>query len=575
MATLKSIFNGIKTTGLIYLSAVVMLVLYLLHLLQYIFSGRDRLIQQYFPSDACFYKSSEFTTRYFNEHVKIQGNQLAGIGVGLCIALIGYCLHRYKQVKVAVGVRDGKREPINRMSYLPLVLLGIPAYFWYRGQVQLGPSGDEIFSAVYCAETSLFKTWAYYMMPNNHIFFNLLNNLVAKATFSDAVYTGRAISFVAYLSMLVVAFGWLNKLVKNRAVSAIACLPLMFQFTTFILAQQNRGYELQLLFGWMSYVSLLSYLIDKGRRELRLFTVSSVLGFACIPTYSYFFGAQLLFCLCVMVYERKADLALVLHAVLIGFGVFLFYLPSLCFSGLDALINNEYVKAGTGNYVEFIQGFYTALKTNGNTLFSNLIERDHWVNMVLFLMPLLLLFAKKRERRLVGIFYILLWIVWGIFCFKMQRLPYYRNMVLHYSITVATIVYTFYLLVAKLFSFVKPGVVRYSLIRLAFVVPVLIVSYQQYMWCYRQDNYAEEQQINAHINAEIGSWDKGAVVGCSPYSFCYFYFSCKAGHVTHYCLTGNEDLYINLAQEPLPANIMADYSFLKKLPDGYEMYKRK
>jgi len=55
-------------------------------------------------------------------------------------------------------------------------VLMLGAGLWAWGATQVPPAYDEVFSAVYCAgNESLLATWSYYILPNNHVLFNLLN----------------------------------------------------------------------------------------------------------------------------------------------------------------------------------------------------------------------------------------------------------------------------------------------------------------------------------------------------------------------------------------------------------------
>ncbi len=557
----------------VYIVIMAFLSAFIVYLLHYVFSGRGRLLSVFFPSSHSLYRKDEFGVRYFTEHVKTQGNLFAVGGIVLCLLLLFYLRNKQSAFKSVFGLPKLKGLQV---SWQPFALLVVAAVFWYMGQVRLGPSGDEIFSAVYCAAGSPHTAWAYYMLPNNHVFFNLLNSIFCKLFFfCDGVYTGRGISFVAYLGMLCCAYTFICRLVGNRLIAVLSCLPLAVQSSTYMFALQARGYELQLLFAWVSMVSLFSYLLHSDRSGLRWFVVASVLGFACVPTYLYFFAGQLLLCASVQVYERRVDRVMLGYFVLIAVGVYLFYLPALCFSGVDALIHNEFVQPASGNYADFVQGFYLSVKIYVNVIFSFLIAPDHIINLILYLLPLLLLFARQRKSRLVGVFYVFLWLCLGILCFKMQKLPFIRNLIPDYSVSLLFVVYTLYLLMLKAFGWYKNIKIRQLAAGVCWAIPVVCFVCYQYNWVGRQENYAEEQGINRNIESELIRLGNYSSIAVSPRGFCYYYFARKHYAVAHINATGREDIYINCDNEPLPEMIKSNYTLLEKAPDGYEVWKRK
>ena len=64
---------------------------------------------------------------------------------------------------VAINVAD---------IFLAALCLGAAYISWQWGKQLIVPTYDEVFSAQNCAGIHPFQTIAYYMLPNNHIFFN-------------------------------------------------------------------------------------------------------------------------------------------------------------------------------------------------------------------------------------------------------------------------------------------------------------------------------------------------------------------------------------------------------------------
>ncbi len=491
-------------------------------------------------------------------------------GIVLNMLLLGYMLWRYKKHTPA-----SKTHVTNLRSYWPVAVLLVPAIsLWCYAQQQTGITGDEIFSATFCAGTSLFRTWSYYMLPNNHIFFNLLNNVLSSLLHTDAVITGRAISFLSYVGMLCVAYVWMVRQTGNKWLSVVMTLPLALQLSTFLLAQEGRGYELQLFFAWGAFAALFSYVLSAGKASLRWFVIASMAGFACVPTYLYIFFSQMLFIACIQLYNRKVDIQLCLHAGIVIAGTYLFYLPALCFSGVDAFVHNEYVQSGNKDYTAFLPDFYVSLKMYVNAITSSLIEQDHYIHLVLFLLPVLLLFSHKKADRLISLFYILLWLGWGVLIFKMQRMPFIRNMVLHYSFSLAIIVYTFYTMVSAVVARIRQSALRNWLVAGVVTVPVILLCINQYNWCVLPRNFSEEVTTNQHVRTELAAIGKSSTIAVSEWSVFYYYFGNKDGYKVTLCPSGTEDYYIHYKDEPMPANMASRFTLLKHTAEGYDVYKR-
>ncbi|NDC41187.1 MAG: hypothetical protein EBZ77_06495, partial [Chitinophagia bacterium] len=389
------------------LMAVITLLLLAFALAVYVCASYQQLLAWFYPPTDCFYLHDQFSTQYFSPGVKQEGNTYAIAGILLCILAIGYLLYQIKQGKQDSNDGLAIGSVIKKAGWYPIPLLLLGAWVWYQGITRLSPSGDEIFSAINCSEAPLFRTLSYYMLPNNHIFFNLLVHLVSRLGLQHTtLLVGRVISGISFLLMLYCCFVWLSGLLRNRLLALAASVPNVLQYTSLIFALQNRGYALQLLLGWLSFIVVQRYFSKPSQPLLRAYVVITVLGFATVPSYLYFFSAQLVLFACLLLYERRFDGALLRALVFIGIGVYLFYLPALCFSGKHALTSNEYVQSHSGDYVDFMPWFYITLKMFVESIFSFFIQPDHIINMWLFLTPLLLLFSRRKRDRLIVIFYI-------------------------------------------------------------------------------------------------------------------------------------------------------------------------
>jgi len=308
---------------------------------------------------------------------------------------------------------------------------------------------------------------------------------------------------------------------------------------------------------------------------LRAYVVITVLGFATVPSYLYFFSAQLVLFACLLLYERKFDGALLRALVFIGIGVYLFYLPALCFSGKHALTGNEYVQSHSGDYVDFMPWFYITLKMFVESIFSFFIQPDHIINMWLFLTPLLLLFSRRKRDRLIVIFYIFLWLSWGCITFYMQRFAFSRSMTIHYSISLSIVVFTVYRLIEQAFRFLKHPAANNWAVGLVLASAVAWFCVAEYNWCFKEEHFTEEANYGAQIRNDIQSFGPMASVGCSPNGFCYYYYARQLGHPVSFCASGSEQYYINYHTDSLPPVIASQYVLLKKGAVNCDIYQRK
>ena len=125
-----------------------------------------------------------------------------------------------------------------------LAATGVALWVFSNGATR--PAYDEIFSAVHCAGAHPFQALSYYMLPNNHVFFNTLNSLSFWA--EDKVWSGRLLSLAAFLVFQQLVFLWLRR--KMPLAQALgAALLLSLAFPTLGFASHARGYGLHLMAG--------------------------------------------------------------------------------------------------------------------------------------------------------------------------------------------------------------------------------------------------------------------------------------------------------------------------------------
>lgn len=536
----------------------------------YVVSGYDTLAGWYLSLNNCFYNTATWQSNFFTAATKNAGNVFATLGAALSIIGIYLATKKLKEAKqVRISIAYTTRDALWHAA---VALLGIGASLWEWQQ--MAPAYDEIFSAVNCAELHPLQTCSYYMLPNNHILFNLINGLLF-GWHQHLVGTGRLISVVAYTGTLLIAYKWLASQTQNRTIAFIALLPVAFQFVAWGMSAQARGYECQLLCGWLAFVTLTNN--EYIARSLALNTIVNIAGFALVPSWFYYFGAQLLYMGSKMLSERRISWGYCKHQVIVIAGTFLFYLPAICFSGMSALSGNRYVKPST----DTLYVFATNLLLLGNNFvsycFSYVAGEGSIHSYLLFALPLMLLCFKTRKH--LAVFYMATWVAYILCSLFIKHIPFHRTLIVQFSITIALAAYAFWVLISYTIAAVTRPKAGLALKLAFFAIPTLALT----MWFVRYN----KQHINFGLYSNdvnglyamhmgtISSIPAGSGIAFSEESFYFFYHCRRLGYKVSRCGMGNEQYFVKRTDEQLPALYSANYVLLKQAAEDYEIYSRK
>ena len=276
------------------------------------------------------------------------------------------------------------------------------------------------------------------MLPNNHLLFNVLNGGLfgglGKLTWLLA--TGRVISGLAYAATVVVVYRTLASLTGQRLLALGLALLAATQYSLWGFGSQARGYALYALLHWLALATLLGYWRQptRGRRWGNALAVA--LGYATVPTFLFYHAAQLLAAAAVQLRRRQWEGSFWRAQAAALVGVYWFYLPALCFSGLAALTANPYVKAHHGPVGKFIAKAWPGFRDYATYCFGNTGLGDK-VGYALALLPLVLLVwpapaADSMDRswpwrRLAGL-YVLWLLVLAAGTLRLQQLVFPRNL---------------------------------------------------------------------------------------------------------------------------------------------------
>ena len=457
-----------------------------------------------------------------------------------------------------------------------LICLGVTTTLWIWGYNKAFPAFDEVFSAQNAAGIHPFQCISYYMLPNNHVLFNLINNVLFHPSV-DKVVTGRVISLLAYSTFAVSIFFWLKQVLQNRWMALMAAITLAHQFFVWGFSFQARGYELYLLFELGMFISLFCYIRRAHHRWLFLNLLCTALGYFCLPSFLYRHVAQMLFVVLWQLVYRKKEAGFWKYQVAALVLAFIFYLPVLSFSGLESITRNNYVVPMSSG--KTVGTFVTWLGAGFPPYIVHLFSDIHWqtfnINLILFFLPLLLLFAKKNKVHfLFGLFYLSLWLTFFLIVIAMKRLPFERNLICHYSLTLLGV-----LLLAHLISeAVKKGAMA---IILKWIFFPAILAFFIVHFISTNEFFLRETLYEYDVNGmwqfktnELAAIPAGSTVAFSETEFYSCYICRKKGCMVSKCATGNEAYYIKLVFDSLPPASAGKYVLMSTI-DGNEVYKRK
>ena len=152
--------------------------------------------------------------------------------------------------------------------------------------------------------------------------------------------------------------------------------------------------------------------------------------------------------------------------------------------------------------------------------------------------------------------------------------PFCRSMIIHYSLTLAFVIYTVYAVAEAIATYFKKAYLLY----IFFSLPVLLSSIHYYRGNAEHESYNlyfnDTDQLYTSHTAESREIPKGSTIAFSEESFYFYYITHKLGYPVKRCSSGNETFYIKRNFEVLDEPYKSQYTLLKNLSEGYELYKR-
>lgn len=535
----------------------------------YITSSYESLVKWFLNLNDCFYKRAVWQQEFFSPLTKIEGNKFS-----ITTVIVSCCGFIFSTLKLKQII---KHKTATRVCIFPskdnavwyFFFLPIAGLLWYYNHSFILPWYDEVFSGIFIAELHPFQTLAYYMLPNNHVFFNLLNNLLFFWT-EEKILTGRILSLFAYVGILWCAFYWLNKLITIKWLAFSVVILLAMQYPVWSFASQARGYELQLLMSWICFISIEQYFEQKINHWWMLFSLASVIGFITVPSFLFYYAACLCYVLFRMWQTKNVCWFFWKNQLLMAALVLLFYLPSICFSGINAITHNQYVSPEVSTVMEYLPILGKMFQRYILYCFAFNHENLIGLNYVLFFMPFILFFMNNKTAQRLAVFYVLQWLVFAVLNIKMLSAVPPRTMLVQICFTFAFGVLAIYYLFNSLFKKNQQLVAAFSAL-FVFVLGFHFFNTQRYSL---NQLYGPETNKTYQVNETgIKQLPEGNTVAFSDESFLWIYLVRQKNNEIHSCAQGNETFYVKRTAENLPQQYQG-YQLYSKAEDFYEIYKR-
>lgn len=494
-----------------------------------------------------FYRNASWQDAFFTPSVFSKGKIVAGAAIAVATACSLY-------FRRAVTAR--RHWHFNFMwskadTWSVLILWGFQSLAWSWGMLHAVPAYDEAFSAMNCAMMHPFQCASYYMLPNNHVLFNLLNVPFAGIG-NDPVLSARIISGIFGLTLTPFLYRWIKSYTR-RSLTAVAMVAvLLLQFPVWAFGFQGRGYMLYTLCTWVAFISAQHYFRYRDRNVLPIHVIATVAGFWTLPSYLYWEFAICIYALGVAVRDKQFDLPFIRSGILAAALVFLAYSPVLCFSGLGSITENQYVSGDKMPVAEYLPKLVEEIDSGIRYAFSWELEGSSYIYLLAFLVPVGLATLLRRAKLFSALGFA--WISWFAlvaFVLVSQRFPFHRSLIAHVSLLLAVALLSVDALLRRL-----PGVFQRTRNP---VFPALSLGVGIYFCLFNAEKinyniyfYPADARYNS-IQAAVNRLPRGAVTGFSDESFYWKYLCRKRGlassdrpetHATHY-------VYIP-GQEPLP-----------------------
>ena len=243
-------------------------------------------------------------------------------------------LERMRQMKRCSGVRWMTKLPkiagslvlqrcerLVALGVIAVVLALICLYAYYMATTSLW--NDELYSVKHFSSQGIWNAISNYHVPNNHIFFNVLNVLTAAVSDPYTPLAARFWSFVSVFACFAVGVGWLWR----RGLHLEAALFVFLSFANvrnLDVMMEARGYGLVCFFALCCSLFVCRYFETGSTKAISTAAGATILGTWTVPTFLGF-GGPLMF----LAFAFRPRWNSLVAGGLAAIGVIVVYLPVL------------------------------------------------------------------------------------------------------------------------------------------------------------------------------------------------------------------------------------------------------
>ncbi|RDK83243.1 hypothetical protein [Marinirhabdus gelatinilytica] len=316
----------------------------------------------------------------------------------------------------------------NKIEHILITLLGcIPMVFWSYRNLRADLWYDEVFSLKHFTLVNINTTLFYYPAPNNHIFYNLLMQMVSRVTGLRDILLVEEYAFVfrmMQLGLSLLCGVYVLKILRHIFKLRNIALTWVVLFTTvpfMNFSLQLRGYCLSTLLLLMLLYYAWRYIKFQKKRYVVLLGVLSMMLLYTIPSNLYvLLGLCMAIAMGSLVALQKKDSAIfrnsvwVIVAIAVGsLLAVLLYLPIW-----EELVYNKFSNRSA-------PGYFLSFKILWRTLPQFFSER--YALLLLFLPGLYYLYKEKNfDKKVQYITILVLFLGAFVASFLHQKAPYAR-----------------------------------------------------------------------------------------------------------------------------------------------------
>lgn len=242
---------------------------------------------------------------------------------------------------------------------------------------------DELYTIMHFSSEGLKTTITDYHVPNNHIFFNVLNSIIPWPDPYNPL-CARSVSFAAVLGalLLIVLFFYKNRYFLE---GSLAFMALSVQPKFLHLSLQARGYGLLIFFSITLFISLTAYLKNPSNNKLTLIALATILGTWTVPSFVFFAGPLLL-----VFFLSTRQRKIFITGLIALFVIIFLHIPVM----QDMYLNMQGYADKWGKQFAYPNAVFQIIKQ------YMLPFADYWLVFLVFSSALILLFGMYSENNL-------------------------------------------------------------------------------------------------------------------------------------------------------------------------------